>query len=129
MVISKNSIIDCHVSSNNSTKHDSEIGYISTVGVDSNTDTRCFGKSFQISSTKEQFCSITAFIDKLARTNKVSIITSATTMIDDYGEVFIALFGQGLNFTKKIYKGLINSNPFRFFFSVLNTLLILQGKL
>ena len=36
-------------------------------------------------------------------------------MIDDDGAVFIVVFGQGLDFTKKTSKGLINTNPCRSF--------------
>ena len=31
-------------------------------------------------------------------------------MIDDKSAVFVALFGQGIDFTKKMKKGLINPN-------------------
>ena len=41
-------------------------------------------------------------------TNNVTIVTAATSMIDYNGAVLIKLFGQGLDFTKNIYKGLIN---------------------
>ena len=36
-------------------------------------------------------------------------------MIDDTSAVFITVFGKGLNFAKKIYKGLINPNQCRSF--------------
>ena len=51
MVISKITNRNHHVSSNNSTKHDGEIGYNSTIDIISHADTHCFGKKFLIVSS------------------------------------------------------------------------------
>ena len=59
---------------------------------------------------------VTEFLDELAATNNVVIVTSATSTIDDKGAVFISVFEQGLDFNKKMEKGLINPNKFRSFF-------------
>ena len=113
MGITKITTRNRHVSSNNPTKHDSEIGYNSTIDINRHDDTHCFGKNFRIVSSAEQVWSATELLDKLANTNNVKILTAATAMIDEYGTLFIAIFGQGLNFTKKMDKGLINTNKCR----------------
>ena len=64
-------------------------------------------------SSKEQVCSVTAFLDKLETTNNSEIVTPATAMIDDNGLLLITVFGQGLDFTKKMDKVLINTNKCR----------------
>ena len=46
MGTSKITTINRHVSSNNPTKHDGEIGYNSTNDIDSHSDTHCSGKNF-----------------------------------------------------------------------------------
>ena len=61
-------------------------------------------------SSKEQVCSVTAFLDKLETTNNSESVTPATAMIDDNGLLLITVFGQGLDFTKKMEKVLINTN-------------------
>ena len=66
-------------------------------------------------STTEEVFSVTAFLDKLVTTNNTAIITAYTTMINDDGALLIALFGQGIDFTKKMDKGLINPNQCRLF--------------
>ena len=104
-----------HVSSNSSARHDGEVGYNSTIEIDSHADTHCFGRNFHIVSRTEQVCSVTGFLDELATTNNVSIVTAATAMIDDDGAIFIAVFGQGLDFTDKMDKSLINPNQCRSF--------------
>ena len=40
----------------------------------------------------------------------VAIVTASTSIIDDNSAVFITVFVQGLDFTKKMYKVLINPN-------------------
>ena len=64
-------------------------------------------------SSTEQVCSVTSLLDDLLATNNVTIETAATATNDDNGTVFIVVFGQGLNFTKKMDKGLINNNQCR----------------
>ena len=113
MGITKITTRNRHVSSNNPTKHDSEIGYNSTIDINRHDDTHCFGKNFRIVSSTEQVWSVTALLDKLADTNNVEIVTADTAMIDEYGTLFIAIFWQGINFTKKMDKGLINPNKCR----------------
>ena len=44
---------NCNVSSNNPTKHDGEIGYNSTIFINSHADTHYFGKNFLIVSSTE----------------------------------------------------------------------------
>ena len=66
-------------------------------------------------SSTEPLYYATEFIDKLATTNNVAIVTDATTTIDDNGAVFIVLFGQVLDFTKKMDKIIINTNQCRSF--------------
>ena len=61
-------------------------------------------------SSTEQVCPVTAFLDKLANTHNIAIVTAATDIIDDYGAVLIAVFVQELDFTNKIKKRLINHN-------------------
>ena len=51
MVISKITTRNRHVSSNNSTKHDSEIGYNSTIEIDSHVDNYFCFNNFRIVST------------------------------------------------------------------------------
>ena len=63
-------------------------------------------------SITEKLCSVTKFIDFLATTNNIAIVTTATAMIDNNVKVLISVFGQGLNLTKKIEKGQINNNQF-----------------
>ena len=50
-VISKITIRNRHVSSNNYTKHDGEIGYNSTTDIESHVNTHFFGNNFQIVSS------------------------------------------------------------------------------
>ena len=102
MVISKITTRCFHVSSNNSTNCDSEIGFNSTIEIDGHTNNHCFGKKFRIMSTIEQVCSVTGLLDKLSTTNNGAIVTYDMAMVDDNGTVFIALFVQGLKFTKII---------------------------
>ena len=47
--------------------------------------------------------------------NNVAIIIAATAIIDDDSTVFISVFGQGLKFTKRMYKGIFNTNQCRSF--------------
>ena len=115
MVISKITTRNRHVYSNNPTKHDGEIGYNSIIEIDSHSHTHCFGKNFRIVSSTEQLCSVSAFLDELATTNNVAIVGAATTMIDNDGTFPITVFGQEPNFTKKMYKFLINNNKYRAF--------------
>ena len=63
MGISKITTRNRHVSSNNPTKHDGEIGYNSTIDIDSHADTHCFGNNFQILSSTEQVCSVPALLN------------------------------------------------------------------
>ena len=107
--------VNCHVSSNNSTKHDGKIGYNSTMNIDSHDDTNYFGNKYRIVLTKEQICSVTAFLHKLATTNNVTIFTAATSMIDDDGTVLISVLGQGIEFTKKLDMVPINPKQCRSF--------------
>ena len=51
-------------------------------------------------STKAEVFSVTVLFDELAPKNNVAIITAVTTIIDDEGTVFIAVFGQEIDFTK-----------------------------
>ena len=113
--ISKITTRNRRVSSNNSTNHDGEIGYNSTIEINSHNDTRYFGNNFRIVSSTEQLCSVSAFLDELATTNNVAIVGAATTMIDNDGTFPITVFGQEPNFTKKMYKVLINNNKYRAF--------------
>ena len=110
MGISKINTINCHVYSNHSINYDGGIGYNSTIEIDSHANTHCFGKKFRIVYSTEQLLSVTVFLNQLETTDNVAIVTAATSMIDDNGAVFITVFGQGLDFTEKIYKGLINPN-------------------
>ena len=103
--ISKITTRNHHVSSINSTKKDVEIGYNSTIETNIHASNHCFGKKFQIMSSIEQVCLVTALIDKLAATNNVAIVTDATAIIDYDGEVFISVFRKVLGFTKKMDKG------------------------
>ena len=115
MGISKITTRNRHVSSYNSTKHDGEIGYNFIIEIYSHADTLFFGKNFWIFSSIEQVCSVNASLNKLETTNNVVIVTAATAMIDDDGAVFITVFGQGIDFTEKIERGLINPNKCRSF--------------
>mmetsp|Transcript_15996 Transcript_15996/g.23840 ORF Transcript_15996/g.23840 Transcript_15996/m.23840 type:complete len:787 (+) Transcript_15996:5053-7413(+) len=115
MGISKITTGNRHVSSNNFARTEPDIGYNSTIEIDSHADTHCFGRNFRIITTTEQVCSVTAFLDELATTDNVAIVTAATAMFDGDGAPFIAVFGQGLDFTKKMDKGLINPNQCRSF--------------
>ena len=115
MVISKITTRNRHVSSNNSTNSDGEIGYNSTIEVNSHSNTYFFGKNWQTMSSTEQVWSVTAFLDKISTTINVTIVTAAIAMVDDNGTVFIAVFGQGINYTKKMYKGIMNPNQCRSF--------------
>ena len=54
IVISKITTRNRHASSNNSTKHDGEIGYNSTIDINSHTDTIFFVNNFLIVSSTEQ---------------------------------------------------------------------------
>ena len=60
--------------------------------------------------TSLQVCSVTAFLNQLATSNNSAIVTPATAMIDDDGELFIAVFRQEIDFTEKMDMGLINPN-------------------
>ena len=113
--ISKITNRNLHVSSNNSTNHDSEIGYNSTIEIDIHAYTHCFGKKFRIVSPTEQLCSVHPFIYELDTTNNASIVTAATSVVDDYGTLFATVCVQGINFTNKMYKVVINTNQFRSF--------------
>ena len=110
MRISKNSNRNHHVSSNNSTNNYGEVGYNITIEIDSHDYTHCFGRKFRILSQTEQVWSVTAFLDKLSATNYVAIVTDTTAIIDNDGAVFISVFVQGLDFTNKMDKILINPN-------------------
>ena len=92
IVISKITTRNRRVSSNNSTNHDGEIGYNSTIEIGSHNDTRYFGDNFLVMSSTEKLCSVTAFLNELATTNYVAIVTSATVIIDDNSAVFISVF-------------------------------------
>ena len=61
-------------------------------------------------SSTEQVFSVTEFLDDLATTNNVAIATAATAIIGDNGTVFITVLGQSPKFTKKMDKGIINTN-------------------
>ena len=61
-------------------------------------------------SSTEQECSVNEFLNELATANNVSTVIAATSMIDDDGTLFLFVFGQGLNFTKKMDKGPVNPN-------------------
>ena len=52
MGITKITTRNRHVSSNNPTKHDGEIGYNSTIDINRHDDTHCFGKNFRIVSVE-----------------------------------------------------------------------------
>ena len=54
MVITKITTRNRHVSSNNSTNRYGEIGYNSTIEVNSHSNTYCFGKNLQTMSSTEQ---------------------------------------------------------------------------
>ena len=110
IVISKITTRNRRVSSNNSTNHDGEIGYNSTIEIGSHNDTRYFGHNFLVMSSTEKLCSVTAFLNELATTNYVAIVTSATVIIDDNSAVFISVFWQGIDLTKKIDKIPINAD-------------------
>ena len=69
-----------------------------------------FGKNFRIMSSTEQVFLVTSLLNKLASTNSVAIVIAATTMLAEGGAVFIALFGKEIDFTNKMYKGIINPN-------------------
>ena len=115
MVTSRITTRNRHVYSNNSTKHDGEIGYNSTIEINTHVNTHCFGKNFRIMKSTEQLCSVTAFLEELANTNNVGIVKSAISMIDDYGAIFISVFVQGINLTKKMDKVLISPHQCRSF--------------
>ena len=61
-------------------------------------------------SLKEQVFLVTSFLNKLATTNSVEIVTAATTMLAEGGAVFVELFGQEIDFTNKMHKGIIIPN-------------------
>ena len=81
MDISKITTRNPHISSNNSTKHDGGIGYDITIDINSHTNTHCFGKNLRVASSTEQVWSVTEYIDELATTNNVTIITATVSTI------------------------------------------------
>ena len=78
--------------------------------IDNHADTHCFGKNLRIMSSTEQEFSVNEFLNELATANNVSTVIAATSMIDDDGTLILFVFGQGLNFTKKMDKGPVNTN-------------------
>ena len=76
---------------------------------------KMFGKNFRIMSSTEQVFLVTSFLNKLATTNSVAIVIAATIMLAEGGAVFVALFGQEIEFTNKMYKGIINPNQCKSF--------------
>ena len=58
MGISKITTINRHVSSNNFTKHDDEIGYNSTIDIDSHASTHYFVRTFELHHQQNKYAQL-----------------------------------------------------------------------
>lgn len=87
----------------------------STLEIDSHADTHCFGSNFRVIRTTNTTCSVSPFLDDLGSSDNVEIVTGATAYTDELGQVHILVFGQGLDFTDRMDKSLINPYQCRAF--------------